>query len=61
MAKKKRKKSRRRVKREEILGAAAQIRIPLPEKTGGYHSSKKGKRGYDRKNNSDEIRKQQED
>jgi hypothetical protein len=27
----------------------AGVRLPLPEKTGGPHSSKKGKRGYNRK------------
>lgn len=25
------------------------MRIPLPSKTGGFHSSKKGKKGYNRK------------
>jgi len=30
-------------------------RIPLPRKRGGPHTSKKGKKGYDRKRDKKEV------
>ncbi|MDP2669137.1 MAG: hypothetical protein Q8P07_04865 [bacterium] len=38
---------------KKILG-----RIPLPRQTGGAHTTKKGKRGYDRKREKQKIRKE---
>ena len=40
------KKKKHRNKKKEIFGS---FRIPLPEKTGGWHKPKKGKGSYKRK------------
>lgn len=37
------------IKKEDI----PKMRIPLPTKSGGFHTTKKGKKGYNRKNNKD--------
>ncbi len=34
------------------------VRVPLPSQTGGFHGTKKGLRGYDRKHAKRELRKE---
>jgi hypothetical protein len=34
------------------------LRIPLPEKTGGFHTSPSGKKGYDQKRGKTQLRRE---
>ena len=36
----------------------AGVRLPMPTKTGGFHSTKHGTRGYDRKRAQSETQKE---
>jgi hypothetical protein len=36
------------------------LRKPLPQKTGGFHSTPKGKKGYNRKNSKKVLKKEME-